>query len=345
MKIILLLGLLSTALSTLTLAQKYQLRHDVTNRKISVSVDGQLFTNYIYPDESILKKAVLYPIFTAKGTEITRGYPMSPRAGERVDHPHHVGMWLNYEDVNGFDYWNNSTAIKPEDRKKKYGTIRHTGVTQMKSGKGKAILGVTADWVSADGMGDLTLKEATTYVFLGKGNQRIIDRTTTLTAQIDVAMPDVKDGMFAIRVARQLEHPSDKPDVFVDANGIETKVDKLDNTGIVGNYRSSEGVEGEKVWSTRGNWVNLRGKIGNELISVAIIDHPQNLSYPTYWHARGYGLFAANPLGAKVFTNGKSTLNFKLKKGESVTFRYRTVITSDNVSDDALKQLAEDFSK
>ncbi|MFN8357107.1 MAG: PmoA family protein [Spirosomataceae bacterium] len=326
-------------------AQRIKLSHDTKNKKVDVVVDGTPLTSYIYPSEEILKKSVLFPLRTAKGTVITRGYPMEPRAGERVDHPHHVGMWLNYEDVNGFDYWNNSTAIKPEDRKKKYGTIRHTGITEMKSGNDKGTLVVTADWVSADGTGDLTLKETTTYLFSGKGNQRIIDRITTLTAQRDVSMPDVKDGMFAIRVARQLEHPSDKPDVFVDANGIETKVDKLDNTGIVGNYRSSEGIEGEKVWSTRGKWVNLRGKIGNEDISLAIIDHPKNVSYPTYWHARGYGLFAANPLGAKVFTNGKETLNFKLAKGQSVTFRYRTVITSGQASDQELNKLAEQFAQ
>jgi hypothetical protein len=68
-----------------------------------------------------------------------------------------------------------------------------------------------------------------------------------------VTFADVKDGMFAIRVVRELEHPSDKPDVFVDANGIETKVDKLDNTGISGKYHGSNGVNGEEVWATRAN--------------------------------------------------------------------------------------------
>lgn len=344
-KILLLASVLCCGASHLATAQRIKLTHDEVNRKVEVSIDGQAFTSYIYPSEQTLKKAVLFPLRTAKGTLITRGYPMASRAGERVDHPHHVGMWLNYEDVNGYDYWNNSTAIKPEDRLKKYGTIRHTGITQLKSGKDKGLLTVTADWVSKDGTGDLTLKEITTYVFSGTASRRIVDRITTLTAQRIVVMPDIKDGMFAIRVARELEHPSDKPDVFVDANGIETKVDKMDNTGITGSYRSSEGIEGEKVWSTRAKWMDLRGRIGNEDISVAIIDHPRNVSYPTYWHARGYGLFAANPLGAKVFTNGKEAVNFRLEKGQSVTFRYRTVITSGKVSDSELNDLANDFAK
>jgi hypothetical protein len=311
--------------------------------KIDVLVDGKLFTSYFYPSDSILKKPVLYPILTSKGTIITRGYPFATRAGERVDHPHHVGMWLNYESVNGFDFWNNSTAIK--DRTK-YGTIKHTGVLQSKGGYKKANLTISADWIDTDGKGKNLIKEKTTYVFHAGGNQRIIDRITTLTAQNEEVMfKDVKDGFFAIRVARELEHPSDKPDIFVDAKGIETKVDKLDNTGITGNYHTSEGVDGEATWSTRGKWNNLSGNIKGEDISIAIIDHPSNVNYPTYWHARGYGLFAANPLGEKVFSKDKKELNFKLAPNQSVTFRYRTVITSGRVSDANLNKLAEGFAK
>ena len=53
-------------------------------------------------------------------------------------------------------------------------------------------------------------------------------------------------------------------------------------------------------------WCKVYGKMGNDSISIAIIDHPENPNYPTFWHARGYGLFAANPLGEKIFTNGKA---------------------------------------
>ena len=322
---------------------RIQLVIKAKEHKIDVLVDNKLFTSYFYPSDSILKKPVLFPILTSKGTTITRGYPFATRAGERVDHPHHVGMWLNYESVNGFDFWNNSTAIK--DRTK-YGTIKHTGIVQINGGYNKANLTVKADWIDTDGKGKNLLKETTNYIFQANGNQRIIDRITTLTAQNEeVIFKDVKDGFFAIRVARELEHPSDKPDVFVDANGIETKVEKLDNSGITGNYHTSEGINGEAVWSTRGKWTNLSGKIKDEDISIAIIDHPSNINYPTFWHARGYGLFAANPLGEKVFSKEKKELNFKLAPNQSVTFRYRTVITSGKVSDETLNKLAVDFAK
>lgn len=310
---------------------------------VDVSVGGKPFTSYFFPGENVLKKAVLFPLISAKGTTITRGYPMAPRAGERVDHPHHVGMWLNYEDVNGFDYWNNSTNIIASLQTHKMGTIVHSSIIKQDAKKG--LLVVSADWIDNDGKGQKVLQEKTTYVFSGTADSRTVDRITTLTAVADrVLFKDVKDGMFAIRVARQLEIPSNKPDVFTDAHGVETKVPVMDNTGVSGDYLSSEGVKGEAVWSTRAKWMNLHGEMDNHPISVTIFDHPSNVSYPSYWHARGYGLFAVNPLGAKVFSNGKDERNLTLKKGESVTFRYRTLITDRLNTKEELDKIQAEFS-
>jgi Methane oxygenase PmoA len=188
-----------------TFAQKGVILTDKSaDKKIEVSIDGKPFTTYYYPGPDVLKKAVLYPLLTANGTEITRGWPINPRPGERVDHPHHVGMWLNYESVNEHDFWNNSLAVNHE--KHTYGTIVHTGITKMSSGKKQGELTVTANWL--DKNGGLMLTETTTYFFRGDAKSRTVDRITTLTAQTNVTFKDVKDGMFAIRVARQLEHPS-----------------------------------------------------------------------------------------------------------------------------------------
>lgn len=313
--------------------------------KVDVLVGGKYFTSYFFPGESQLKKAVLFPILSAEGTTITRGFPISPRAGERVDHPHHVGMWLNYEDVNGYDYWNNSNSIVESLKSHKMGTIRHERINKVVEGA-KGTLTVTAAWIDEDGKGKRVLDEATTYVFSGTKDLRIIDRMTTLTAVSDVVtFKDVKDGMFALRVARQLEIPSNKPDVFTDAHGVETKVPVMDNMGVTGNYHSSEGVEGEAVWSTRAKWMNLTGKMDNHSINVAILDHPLNVTYPSYWHARGYGLFAVNPLGLSVFSNGKTSLNYTLSKGESITFRYRTIIADRDLSKSELDAAQAKFAR
>lgn len=304
-------------------AKRFMLTENKQDNRVDVTVDGKPFTSYIYPNE--LKKPVLYPIRTARGNFITRGWPMDPRPGERVDHPHHVGMWFNFGDVNGHDFWNNSNDVG--HHKGPFGTIRHTSVNKMTNGDAKAELDVSSEWQKPDGT--VLIREATKYIFSGEGDTRIIDRITTLTAlKEDVLFKDNKEGVIAIRLARELEHPANKPEVFTDASGKATPVPVMNNEGVTGHYRSSEGKEGDDVWGTRGKWVNLTGKVGNEPVSVVLMDNPQNIGFPTFWHARGYGLFAANPFGQKVMGDGKDELNYKLPAGKSVTFRHRVVIQS-----------------
>ncbi|SEG49315.1 Methane oxygenase PmoA [Algoriphagus boritolerans DSM 17298 = JCM 18970] len=311
-------------------------------KKVEVLVDGKLFTAYLYPET--IAKPVLYPIKSSQGNDLTRGFPLAPRPGERVDHPHHIGIWFNYGDVNGLDFWNNSDAI-PEDKKSGYGTIIHTEILSTRESREGAELEVAADWVGPDGR--ILLKETTRFIFSSSGEKNVIDRITTLKAHGQaVSFTDNKEGMLGIRVARELEHPSDKPEIFTDASGIATAVPTLNNDGVTGMYRSSEGIEGDDVWGTRGKWVNLTGEINGEKVSLAILDHPKNPGYPTYWHARGYGLFAANTLGQKAMSGGKEELNFKLADGESVTFRYRIVVNSGSaLTDEVLNQESENFEK
>src|ERR1700743_739699 len=113
---------------------------DEAHRRVDIPIDGQPFTSYIWP--TTLKKPTLYPLIDDEGVTLTRGYPLNPINGERTDHPHHVGLWFNYGNVNGFDFWNNSDAIKPEDHKK-MGTILQTKIVSAKSGadRGELVVG------------------------------------------------------------------------------------------------------------------------------------------------------------------------------------------------------------
>src|SRR5690606_28819047 len=125
---------------------RIELVRDDAAKKVDVIIDGEFSTSYIYPDS--LEKPVLYPINTANGNAITRGWPISPRPGERVDHPHHLGLWFNYGDVNGLDFWNNSSAIAD---KTKYGHIVHKSINSVKSGNDEGALEVSLDWMNSKG--------------------------------------------------------------------------------------------------------------------------------------------------------------------------------------------------
>ncbi len=300
---------------------------DDSGQKVDVLIEGKLFTSYLYTDTlPVLKKPVLYPLIAPNGVDVTRGYPLNPRPGERTDHPHHIGLWLNYGDVNGLDFWNNSDAI-PEERRDEMGTIRNEKIVAINNSDGKAELSVVANWLKP--AGSILLKENTTFNFSATDSVRIIDRTTILTAQNEkVVFNDNKEGMYGVRVARQLEHPSNKPVTLSDAHGKKTEVAVLDNTGVTGHYINSNGVEGTDAWGKRAQWVILNGTINSEDVSIVMMDYPSNPGYPGYWHARGYGLFAINPLGQKIFSKGKEELNFTLNPNESVTFKYRVIILS-----------------
>jgi len=309
-------------------------------KRVDITIDGKPFTSYIWP--STLKKPVLYPIRTAKGALVTRGFPLDPRPGERVDHPHHVGLWLNHGNVNGLDFWNNSDAI-PAEQAPKMGTIFHRRIVEAKSGADKGTLTVETAWMAP---GDKQLlKETTTFTFRGGADSRTIDRVTTLTALDEkVVFKDSKEAFFGMRVTRALEQPADKAEVFTDASGKATAVPVLDNTGVTGKYVSSEGKEGDAVWSTRGKWTMLGGSIDGEAVTLAILDHPSNPGYPTHWHARGYGLFAANPLGDKEL-NEKTSFDYTLQPGQAVTFRYRVLVLSAAPSRDRIERESAAFAR
>jgi len=217
-------------------------------------------------------------------------------------------------------------------------------VEKISGGTGEGILISVESWL--DPAGNELLSERSEYHFIAGDKLWIIDRITTLTAgEIPVVMNDTKEGMFGIRVARQLELPSKEALILLDADGNPGKEKVVSNEGITGDYRSSDGITGEDVWSIRAKWMLLTGLIGEEKVSLVICDHPGNQSYPTYWHARGYGLFAANPLGSKDFTKGKEELNFSIDPGKSTTFRYRVIINSgSHLSDNQINVLADEFA-
>ncbi len=153
---------------------------------------------------------------------MTRGYPLDPRPGERVDHPHHAGMWFNYGNVNGFDFWNNSDAIKPEDRPK-MGSIHQKKIVSTKSGADRGELVVESVWVTGEGK-DI-LKQTTRYIFCAAEGCPGDRSDHDLKALDQAVFQDDKEGVLGIRVAHWLESADEKGGIFMDASGKPTQVD------------------------------------------------------------------------------------------------------------------------
>jgi len=322
-----------------------------SERMVDVMIDGKYFTSYYWPDN--IMKPILFPINTSKGTTVTRGYQIKPRPFETTDHPHHTGLWLNYGNVNGYNFWGNMGPGDPSDtsasaraRIATNGQIKHLSFEKIEGGKDEGVIISNESWIVGLEKREL-LSERTEYHFSAKGTSWIIDRITTLTAKEEpVVFHDTKEGMFGMRVARQLELPSKEPRTMTDAQGNPSSELVVTTEGVTGNYRSSEGVTGEAVWGTRAKWMDLYGNIGEEKISIVMFDHPENVSYPTYWHARGYGLFCLNPFGARDFTNGKIVLNYTILPHQSITLKYRVVVHSgSHLTDEEINFQSEEFAE
>ena len=334
-KLRILLICLSVLFATCLQAQKVQFKQVDQDKKVEVFIDNKFFTAFIYPDN--MEKQSLYPIIASSGKIITRGYPLQPRPFERTDHPHHVGMWFNFGDVNGLDFWNNSFAIAAAE-KPKYGKIAFDKIISVNSKLGKLI--VSANWMDINK--NVLLSEQTSYVFSGKGNTRIIERITQLTAKNQITFTENKEGLLGMRLDRAFEEPATKPEIFLDAKGVETLVPVLNNEGVNGVYRNAEGFKAGEVWGKRSKWVALRAVKEGEVITIVILDHPNNLNYPAWSHARGYGLFASNNIGGSTFDKNATPIKKVLATGEQMVFKHKIIIGGE-LTDAEINQFATDF--
>ncbi len=264
---------------------------------IDVKINGSLATVYRCGEE--LPKPVLFPVHSLQGLMMTRQYPFAEIEGESQDHPHHMGVFFTVDEVNGNKFWGN---------KEQSPKIRHVETISLNGGEKKGSLEVRLNWVGKDG--SVLFEEKRLMTFIPEGDRYAIDFDITLTAvDTTVTFRDTKEGMFAIRVAPWLKE-----------------------NGGNGKYLSSRGGQSAKdIWGRRAEWVSLSGNKEGCFAGVVIMHHPSSENFPTFWHARDYGLFAANPLGQSVFQKGTNTANPKpynltLEPGESALFRYRMLI-------------------
>lgn len=269
-------------------------------------------------------KPFFYPIIGPTGENMTRHYPQTEiKPGEEDDHIHHRGLWYGLGSVNGLDFWHFPGSKKD----KKFGRIVHKAVKQLKVSGNSLSFGTESDWVD-DETNNLVCQDARFFTFShdDKGSLVLDTSITLIASKDDVQIKDDKEGAWSIRVPPTMR--------------LEGKVAK---GGMVNN----EGLEGKDVWGKRSAWVQYFGPDakGNEA-GIAILDHPSNLRHPTWWHARHYGLFTANPFGQGNFEKEteKGAGDYTIKAGDSLTFRYRTIFHQGGKDAIDVKKAFEDFS-
>lgn len=265
-------------------------------QQIDVAVDGKAFFTALGQSGN---KPIIYPIYGPGGEMMTRNYPMKNVEGEERDHPHQRSMWMTFGKVNNLDFW----ASDPIN-----GDKAHFGrivPRQVESAGGPIAGSMVAhkDWTDRDG--NLVLRERNTIVVYSLPHQRIMDVSFVLTApeNAPVLFGDTKEGMFGLRVPSILDTKAKKGGKIVNSNGIED----------------------DAAWGKSASWVDYSGVINGKTVGVAVLNHPSSFRYPTHWHVRNYGLFAANPFGLHDFGTGKSG-EHKLEAGQSIEFGYRVIL-------------------
>jgi Family of unknown function (DUF6807) len=292
-----------------------ELRRDGSH--VDVLIDGRPFTTY-YFDQTVAKP-YFFPLRSAAGTVVTRGFPMTTAiAGEDRDEPHQRAMYFAHGDINGFDFWGEAAHPRWSDHSlSTFGRTVFRSLDEFSGGDSAGQLRATFDLVSPAGV---IARETQTFEFAGNDRSRTIDCEFSIDASHGpVTIGDTKEGTFAIRVVKALDSP---PGRMVNANG----------------------ARGEKgIWGKRAAWVDYSGRVGDEDVGIAVFDHPANLRVPTYWHARAYGLLAANPFGVRHFTGDRrQNGNYVIPAGESLVFRYRVFIHhGDSVKADVAKAYAQ----
>lgn len=259
--------------------------------RVRVTVDGAEFTNYVHSGPR-RAKPVLHPLVGPDGIAVTRSWPLGPLLpGEPKDHPHQESFWFAHGDVNGHDFWTGRGGA----------TIEHVALDRTDEG----VIVARCRWLAADGTE--VCRDRRTMRFAADEAARTIDHEITITAGTrPVVFGDTKEGTMAARV---------RPELTVAADG--------GTPGGTGHYLTASGDRDGRAWGRPAAWVDLSGVVDGRPLGMACFDHPKNLRHPTTWHARGYGLFSANPFGLHDFSGAAPGVGrWEIPPGGSVTLRH-----------------------
>ena len=255
-------------------------------------------------------RPILFPLNAAGETGVSRHYPVDEAApGEAEDHPHHTSVWFAHGDVNGLDYWSGKARI------------RHREIERLLPDGLVAI----NEWL--DGQ-QVIATDRTTIRLTTTTGWRMIDWSTEITAAAEpLVFGDTKEGTFAIRTRPELR--------IHDRQG-----------NPVAAARNSNGTTGKQIWGKAARWVHYQGIVDGAPIGLTLMDHAGNPRHPALWHARDYGLVAANPFGRHDLAGepaGSGTLT--LPAGETLTLRYAIVVWNDDPADPRIDELYQQFNR
>ena len=309
------------------------------DKGLTINFDGQLFARY---NLHTANKPYLWPVIGPTGKAMTRAYPMEDSELEEADqrdHPHQRGILFGHQRISGItignaedskpiggDTWHEElTYALAKDRAGKLAvlaTIKHREFKILKATDDRAVVVQVCDYLDRDGQ--KFLQEQRTLTFGASVNTRTIGFDQELIAsESAVVLHDSKDAGLAIRVPASMAVDSKKG----------------------GHVINSAGETDGGAWSKRAKWCDYHGPVQGEHLGIAILNHPASYRFPTRWHVRPYGLFAANPFGSRAFGDKFDDAKTTLKRGDSIVLRHRFIFHRGNAADANIEAAWQQYSK
>jgi hypothetical protein len=286
---------------------------DDTQGPADIIVNGELLTTYRYAGNPA--RPCFFPVLGPGGRRVTRSWPVADDiAGETKDHVHHRSLWVAHGDVNGADNWSEGEG---------HGFQLHREIMVAESGLVCGQLAASTDWTDREQRKILEERRALTAWAIG-ADARLFGFDVCFTAtECDVRFGDTKEGgILAMRVAPAMDG---------------------DHGGRIEN---SYGAIGEaECWGKRAEWCDYSGEIAGERLGIAIFDHPRSFRHPTFWHARDYGMYTANPFGWHDFYGDPSVDgSHLLPQGASLQFHYRVYLHRGDAAEAAVGEHYHDYA-
>jgi hypothetical protein len=279
-----------------------QVKIQVEPEQISVNINGRPFT--ALHKGKAANKPFLYPLMTASGKRVTRGFPMEAIDGEATDHPHQRGMWLGFEHLSGMNIWEND----PDDPHPHMGTIQFQNVVETHDGDKSGGFTIAAQWIDQDGQP--IIDETLTLTFYAEPRQnRMYDVDLRLKDIKLATFEDSRDGLIGFRFATP----------FDEEHG--------------GKVVNAEGVQGaNQIEGSQSHWVDWQAELDGEKVGVAVMDFPANHHSPTSWRSMPFGLLFANPFAQRYYDKSREDGSMSLQPGDELRLRYRVLIHPANTS-------------
>ena len=263
---------------------KAELIQKFYSKSVDIMLGGKLFTSYVYDNK--FAKPYLGPVYNKEGESYTRLDLLTK------EHPHQRSVFLGIGDVNGIDFWN-----EPDNM----GLQRHLGFENITQGPIFAAFTTENIWSDINENAIMREKRRITIYNQSEEN-RFLDLEFTFFADYgDISFGETKEaGPLGIRMNEAL---------------------KVQNGGIITN--SYGAVNEEECWGRPAQWCDYSGKLNGNEYGLSVFDNPNNERFPTCWHVRDYGLFAAN----NFYFKGGLNIN----KGNKLTYKYRLCFHEGNV--------------